>query len=177
LPVKAGRAVVGVLEFRAFAPADAPDEPMTRVLRVIGAELGHFYDRTLTMDRLRESEERFSSTMEFAAIGIAHVASDGRFIYVNPQICEMLGYTEQELLALTVRQITHPDDVALTDEYANRLRSGVIRSFKVEKRYVRKDGLPLWVSLTIAAKRDASGRALYNISIVEDISARKRAEE
>src|SRR5690606_23263396 len=139
--------------------------------------LGHFYDRTLTMDRLRESEERFSSTMEFAAIGIAHVASDGRFIYANPQICEMLGYTEQELLALTVRQITHPDDVALTDEYANRLRSGVIRSFKVEKRYVRKDGLPLWVSLTIAAKRDASGRALYNISIVEDISARKRAEE
>src|SRR5690606_37281128 len=81
------------------------------------------------------------------------------------------------LLALPVRPVPTADDAVLPDDLASRLRSRVIRSFKAEKRYVRKAGVPLWVALTITAKRDSSGRALYNISIVEDISARKRAEE
>jgi diguanylate cyclase (GGDEF)-like protein/PAS domain S-box-containing protein len=128
------------------------------------------------MDRLLDSEERFSSTMELAAIGIAHVEG-GRFIYANPQLCEMLGYTERELLALSVQDISHPGDVAASDDLHGRLRSGAIRSFKLEKRYLRKDGTPVWVGITVAMKRDRTGAPLYDISIVEDISARKRAEE
>jgi diguanylate cyclase (GGDEF)-like protein/PAS domain S-box-containing protein len=126
---------------------------------------------------MRGSESRFASTMALAAIGISHVDDDGRFLYVNPQLCTMLGYTESELLALTVRDISHPEDVDTTREALERLRSGAISSFKAEKRYVRKDGSVIWVGLTVAAKRDRAGRVLYDVSIVEDISARKEAEQ
>jgi diguanylate cyclase (GGDEF)-like protein/PAS domain S-box-containing protein len=175
IPIKSGSKTIGVLDF--YAPKiAAPDPQFLRVLRIAGAEIGHFYHRSLAMERLLDSEERFSSTMELAAIGIAHV-DDGRFIYVNPQLCEMLGYTERELLGLTAKQISHPGDVAASDDVHARLRSGAIKSFKLEKRYLRKDGTPVWVGITVAMKRDRTGAPLYDISIVEDISARKRAEE
>jgi diguanylate cyclase (GGDEF)-like protein/PAS domain S-box-containing protein len=176
VPVKCGGAVLGVLDFYAARIA-APEPQFLRVLRVSSVEVGHFYQRAVALEKLRESEERFSSTMALAAIGIAHVADGGRFRYVNPQLCEMLGYTEQELLTMTVKDISHPGDVNATDELRDQLRAGEIKSFKMEKRYLRKDGSPIWVGLTIACKRDRSGRCLYDISIVEDISVRKGAEE
>ena len=176
VPLKSGTTTIGVLDF--YAPRIAAPEPQfLRVLRIASAEIGHFYQRAVAIERLRESEERFSSTMALAAIGIAHVDDKGRFIYANPQLCEMLDYTEEQLLALTVRQVSHPGDVSITDELRLKLRAGEIKSFKVEKRYLRKDGAAVWVGLTIASKRDGTGKTLYDISIVEDISARKRAEE
>jgi diguanylate cyclase (GGDEF)-like protein/PAS domain S-box-containing protein len=176
IPVKSGGGTIGVLDF--YAPRVASPEPQfLRVLRSASTEIGHFYQRALSLEKLRESEERFSSTMELAAIGIAHVEEGGRFKYVNPQLCAMLGYTEQELLALTVKEVSHPGDANMTDDLRDQLRSGAIQSFKMEKRYLRKNGSPMWVGLTIACKRDRAGRCAYDISIVEDISARKGAEE
>jgi diguanylate cyclase (GGDEF)-like protein/PAS domain S-box-containing protein len=176
IPIKSGSQTIGVLDFYA-AKIAAPEPQFLRVLRVASAEIGHFYQRALAMERLRESEDRFSSTMKLAAIGIAHVDDSGRFIYVNPQLCEMLGYAERELLGLTVKQISHPGDVSASDDLHARLRAGAITSFKLDKRYLRKDGTPVWCGLTIAMKRSRHGVPLYDISVVEDISARKRAEE
>ena len=176
IPIKSGGATIGVLDF--YAPNVAAPEPQfLKLLRSASAEIGRFYQRAIALDKLRESEERFSSTMKLAAIGIAHVERGGRFKYVNPQLCEMLGYTEQELLTMTVKDVSHPGDANMTDELADQLRSGAIQSFKMEKRYLRKDGSPVWVGLTIACKRDRAGRCEYDISIVEDISSRKGAEE
>jgi diguanylate cyclase (GGDEF)-like protein/PAS domain S-box-containing protein len=176
VPVKEGNATVGVLDF--YAPrVTAPDPRFLRMLRRLGSEIGHFYQRSVALENLRESEQRFSSTMELAAIGIAHVGSAGRFLYVNPQLCEMLGYTEQELLAMTVKDVSHPGDMAVTDDMSAKLHAGTIKSFKTEKRYLRKDGAPVWVGLTVAVKRDRTGTPLYDVSVVEDISGRKRAEE
>jgi diguanylate cyclase (GGDEF)-like protein/PAS domain S-box-containing protein len=176
IPVKAGNATIGVLDF--YAPHVAAPEPQfLKLLRSASAEIGHFYQRSLALEKLRESEERFSSTMELAAIGIAHVEDGGRFRYVNPQLCTMLGYTEQELLAMTVKDVSHPGDANVTDDLRDQLRAGTIQSFKTEKRYLRKDGSPVWVGLTIACKRDREGKGLYDISVVEDISSRKGAEE
>jgi diguanylate cyclase (GGDEF)-like protein/PAS domain S-box-containing protein len=176
VPLKSGPATIGVLEF--YAPRVAAPEPQfLRVLRVASVEIGHFYQRAAAMDKLRESEERFSSTMALAAIGIVHVEDSGRFIYVNPQVCEMLGYTEQELLSLTVKDVSHRGDVNVTDDARVKLRARAIKSFKTEKRYLRKDGTPVWVGLTIASKFDRNGSFQYDISVVEDISARKGAEE
>jgi diguanylate cyclase (GGDEF)-like protein/PAS domain S-box-containing protein len=155
----------------------APEPQFLRVLRVASVEIGHFYQRAVAIEKLRESEERFSSTMELAAIGIAHVEDSGRFLYANPQLCEMLGYTEQELLSLTVKDVSHPGDVNATDDARVQLRARAIKSFKTEKRYLRKDGTPVWVGLTIASKFDRDGAFLHDISVVEDISARKGAEE
>jgi diguanylate cyclase (GGDEF)-like protein/PAS domain S-box-containing protein len=176
MPVKAGGTTIGVLDF--YAPQVAAPEPLfLKVLRSASTEIGHFYQRSMSLEKLRESEERLSSTMKLAAIGIAHVEEGGRFKYVNPQLCDMLGYTEQELLTMTVKDVSHPGDANMTDDLRDQLRTGVIQSFKSEKRYLRKDGSPIWVGLTIACKRDRAGRCEYDISIVEDISSRKGAEE
>lgn len=176
VPVHRGRVLIGVLEFNAARLAGV-DPLLNSVLRRVATEVGHFYCRATALARLRESERRFTSTMELAAIGIAHVDESGRLLYVNPQLCKMLQYTEHELTGMTVRQISHPGDVFATDEMRENLRNGAIESFKLEKRYVRKDGSPVWVGLTIAAKRDRDGSQVADISIVEDISARKSAEE
>jgi diguanylate cyclase (GGDEF)-like protein/PAS domain S-box-containing protein len=175
VPVTAGAKLVGALELRS-AGAASPDAGLLRVLRGVAAQLAHVCARTAAAERLRESENRFASTMALAAIGISHVDDAGRFLFVNPQLCAMLGYSESELLARTVRDISHPDDVDTTHELSARLRQGAIDSFKAEKRYIRKDGTVVWAGLTIAQKRDRDGRKLYDVSIVEDISARKEAE-
>src|SRR5688572_13435676 len=176
IPVKVGGTTTGVLDF--YAPQVAAPEPQfLKVLRNASTEIGHFYQRSVALEKLRESEERFSSTMKLAAIGIAHVEEGGRFKYVNPQLCEMLGYTQQELLTMTVKEVSHPGDANMTDDLRDQLRSGAIQSFKMEKRYLRKDGSPIWVGLTIACKRSRTGQCEYDISIVEDISSRKGAEE
>jgi diguanylate cyclase (GGDEF)-like protein/PAS domain S-box-containing protein len=124
-----------------------------------------------------EREQRFASTMELAAIGIAQVDDAGHLQYANPQLCKMLQYTERELTGMNVKQLSHPDDANVTDDMRDALRAGKIDSFNIEKRYLRKDGSAVWVSLTIAANRDRTGRRMSEVSIVEDISARKSAEE
>ena len=167
---------IGVLDFSARFIAE-PDERLLQVINGLGTQIGHYYAQAEAMRRLRESEERYSSTIELAAIGISHIGVDGRFVHVNRQLCEMLGYTRDELLGLTVQQVSHPDDRHVTDESRARLYAGEIGSLKAEKRYVRKDGSPVWVRITAALKRDADGEPLYDISVVEDISERKRAEQ
>jgi diguanylate cyclase (GGDEF)-like protein/PAS domain S-box-containing protein len=147
------------------------------ILRTLSSDVAHFHDRISTVERLRESEQRFASTMALAAIGMAHVDDDGKLLYVNPQLCKMLLYTERELTGMKVHDLSHPEDFRATDDVVDQLRRGKIDSFKMEKRYIRKDGAAIWVGLTTATKRDSSGRRLSDISIVEDISARKGAEE
>jgi diguanylate cyclase (GGDEF)-like protein/PAS domain S-box-containing protein len=126
--------------------------------------------------QLRETEKRFADTLELAAIGIAHVDESGRYVQANRRLCEMLGYTREELLGMTVKQISHPDDKNVTDEVRAKMRSGEIESFYMEKRYLRKDGSIVWVALTISVQRDIDGRPLHDFSIVQDITARKQSE-
>ncbi len=115
VPVAAGGSIIGVLEFRSSDTA-SPDAGFLHVLRGVTVQLGHLHARAAAAERLRESESRFASTMALAAIGISHVDDEGRFLYVNPQLCAMLGYSERELLALTVKEISHPDDMDTTHE-------------------------------------------------------------
>ncbi len=175
-PVAVQSRLVGVLDFNG-RNIHEPDERLFQLLRVLATGIGNLQQRADALEQLRDSEERYASTVELAAVGISHVAEDGRFVHVNQKLCDMLGYSRDELLALTVRHISHPDDIAATDEGRARLRCGEVGSFKTEKRYLRKDGLAIWVRITIALKRSVSGEPQYDISIVEDISERKRAEE
>ncbi|MFY9316319.1 MAG: PAS domain S-box protein [Burkholderiales bacterium] len=175
-PVLSGTVVIGVLEFysRVMRP---PDADLLQCSRTIGSQIGQFYQRTEAQERLRESEERYQDTIELAPIGIAHVDVELRFIHVNRWMCDLLGYTREELLARTVRDVSHPEDVHVTDAMRARMHAGEINSFQIEKRYLRKDGETVWAALTIALKRDAAGQPLHYISVIEDITARKRAEE
>ncbi len=127
--------------------------------------------------RVRESEERYRKVFEQGPIGMGLVGTDGRFFVVNSQLCQMLGYTEDELTRLTFVDITHPDHVTQDLETVRRLYAGEIPYYKVEKRYIKKDGNILWGNLTAAAIRDAEGKLLYTLPMIEDITDRKRAEE
>lgn len=126
---------------------------------------------------LRESEERFRATFEHAAVGAAQVGIDGRWLRVNRRLCEIVGYSEDELRARTFQEITHPDDLEEDLELTRKMLAGELQTYTLEKRYIRKDGSGVWVNLTVSLVRDASGEPGYFIAVVEDISERKKAEE
>ena len=127
--------------------------------------------------RLRKSEQRFRATFEQAAVGIAHVAPDGRCLRVNQKLCDIVGYTRQELLQKSLQDITHPDDLAAEIDHVQRTLAGEISSYTLEKRFFRKNISIVWIHLTVALVHKSNGEPDYFISVVEDISARKRAEE
>jgi PAS domain S-box-containing protein len=126
--------------------------------------------------RLKESEARFRRTFELAGSGMAHIGMDRRFIRVNRRLCEILGYEERELLGLTGRQISHPDDLDVINEQRPRLYAGEIDAVRVEKRYLRKDGSVVWVHFSMTVERDAQGEPLYEIGVYEDITAQLDAQ-
>jgi diguanylate cyclase (GGDEF)-like protein/PAS domain S-box-containing protein len=174
-PISCAGRVLGVVEAYARR-AEELDGPWIECMRHIGAQIGQFHERAQAQARLRESEKRFADTVELAAIGIAHVDEGGQLTQVNRSLCELLGYRRDELLGMTVRQISHPDDLHVTDGVRAQLRGGQIESFQAEKRYLRKDGRVVWVNLTISLLRDTQGRPMHDIAIIQDISDRKAAE-
>ena len=127
-------------------------------------------------DQLRDSEERFRLTIDEAPIGMALVALDGRFIRVNRVLCDIVGYSPEELTTLTFSDITHPDDLAADVALAARLARGEIPRYQLGKRYLRKDGTSVDIMLSVSLLRDRAGAPLYYIAQVEDITERKRAE-
>ena len=138
-------------------------------------------ERTAELERavaeLRESEERFRTTFEGAAAGIAHVAPDGRWLRVNRKLRDTLGYARDELLSLTFQDITHPDDLGDSLDRVRRLLSGEIDEYSIDKRYLTRNGRYLWTNLSVSLVRDpSSGEPSYFISVIEDIDERKRAE-
>lgn len=137
---------------------------------------GLIRERNRVGKRLRSMEARFRATFEQAAVGIAHVAPDGRWLRVNHKLCEIVGYTYDELLSLTFQDITHPDDLSGDIELVGRVLAGDLTSYELEKRYIRKDGQIIWIKLTVSLVRDDEGRAEYFISVIEDIEQRKAAE-
>ncbi|HEX2108586.1 MAG TPA: PAS domain S-box protein, partial [Rubrobacteraceae bacterium] len=134
-------------------------------------------ERKQAEEELRESEERFRGTFEQATVGIAHVATDGRWLRVNRRLCDIVGYEKEELLGLTFQDITHPDDLETDLEGARRLLAGEIETYSREKRYFRKDGSIVWIYLTVSLMRSPLGEPRYFISVTEDITERKRIEE
>ncbi|HEY2977271.1 MAG TPA: PAS domain S-box protein, partial [Burkholderiaceae bacterium] len=174
-PITAAGRVLGVVEFYSH-DVEEPDAELLDCTRYVGSQIGQFCLRAQAQAQLRQSEKRHADTIELAAIGISHVNDAGRYVHVNRALCELFGYTRDELLSLTVKQISHPDDRNVTDHLRAKLRAGEIDSFQMEKRYLHKDGSTVWVQLTISVQRDADGRPLHDISITQDISARKLAE-
>ncbi|HEY9672675.1 MAG TPA: PAS domain S-box protein [Waterburya sp.] len=134
-------------------------------------------DRKQAEQALRESEQRFRATFDQAAVGIAHVDLQGRFLRINHKFCDLLGYTEGEMLAQSFQDITLPDDLDADVTHIRQLLSGEISMYSVEKRYISRSGEMIWVNLTVSLRRRSSGEPKYFIAVVQDINARKQAEE
>lgn len=122
------------------------------------------------------AEALFRATFEQAAVGIAHVAPDGRLLRLNRRFCEIIGYGLDEALKLTFQEITHPEDLKGDLAYLRRTLAGEIPAYTMEKRYIRKDESTAWVNLTVSLVKDSSGKPDFLIGVVEDITGKKEAE-
>jgi PAS domain S-box-containing protein len=151
----------------------SPDGAPTKV---VGISLDVDAQKHLEMD-LRESEQRFRGAFEFAAIGMALVAPDGRWLRVNRSLCGIVGYTAEELLATDFQSITHPEDLDTDVGQVRQMLDGSLSHYDMEKRYIHKDGHIVWVMLSVSLVRDAAGQSLYFVSQIQDITDRKRAED
>jgi PAS domain S-box-containing protein len=144
-------------------------------LRMSGCALD-VTDRKEDEQALFASEERFRLTFDQAAVGITHVALDGRWLRVNQKICEITGFSRAELLQTNFQSITHPDDLQADLEQVRRLIAGEIDQYGMEKRYIRRDGSTVWVEISVSLMRSADGKPDHFITVIADISSRKLVE-
>lgn len=134
-------------------------------------------DRVNAESALRESERRFRDIFNQAAVGITRVDLSGVLVDVNQKFCDMLGYARDDLLGKSIKDITHPEDYGQGSQYRAQLTGRTMRSVGGEKRFVRRDGTTMWARRTMSAAYDETGNPNYVISVVEDITERKKAEE
>ena len=134
-------------------------------------------ERHVLETQLRESEQRFYGAFQHAAIGMALVTPDGHILRVNGALCQMLGYSEEELLTKTFIDITHEDDLAATRELSSELAAGGRETFQLEKRYIHRDGHIVHVLLSVSLVRAGDGSPYHAVAQIQDISQRKAYEE
>ncbi|MCF7785053.1 MAG: PAS domain S-box protein [Prosthecobacter sp.] len=134
-------------------------------------------ERKRSEEALRESEATFAAAFENAPIGKALVAPDGRFLRVNRLLCDIVGYTESELLALNFQDITHADDLDLDLAYVQKMLRHEIKTFQMEKRYLHQSGAVVWVLLTVSMVDDKQGEPAFFVSQMQDITDRKKADQ
>jgi diguanylate cyclase (GGDEF)-like protein/PAS domain S-box-containing protein len=123
-----------------------------------------------------QAEEHFRRAFDDAPIGMAIVALDGHWLRVNATLCEITGYTEDELLARTFQDITHPEDLEQNLETLEKVVAGGARTVRFEKRYLRPNGRAVWVNVSSSLMHDSDGNPLHFVSQIEDVTDRKRAE-
>ncbi|GCE08174.1 PAS domain S-box protein [Dictyobacter aurantiacus] len=126
---------------------------------------------------VRKNARRFQATFEQAAVGMAHVSLDGRWLQVNQQLCDALGYSREELQNFTIQQVTYREDLADSTQAFQQLLTGEMDTYRGEKRYIRKDGQLTWMHITASLARDEDGEPLYLIVVIQQIDERKKIEE
>ncbi|AFY83055.1 PAS domain S-box protein [Oscillatoria acuminata] len=172
LRIMAGDRILRYLEARGEAVRDEKGA----VIHLRGTVLD-ITERKRTVLALSESEERFRTAFDYAGIGMAIVGLDGQWLKVNRAVCEIIGYSESELLTLDFQTITHPEDLDLDLNYAAQLLRGEIGSYQLEKRYIHKQGHSIRVLLTGSLVRTAEGEPLHFIAQIQDVTLQKQAEQ
>ncbi len=176
VPVRHGERVAGILSIQSYTPrAYGPDD--LAVLQTLADHCGSALERLRIEEALRESQAQLQRAESVALVMTAHVALDGRWRKVPPTLCELLGYTEKELLALAVADVTHADDVAADLAERPRLIRGEARSYDLLMRLLRRDGKVVWVYHNTSVVQDAAGTPLYFLAYIRDVSERKLLEE
>lgn len=160
-------------------PVSVVSSPITRDGRIVGSVIAFndVTERKNTEKALRESEALFRDTLENAPIGMALASTDGRFIKANRAMCQIVGYSEEELAGKTFQEITHPEDLGKNLDLIEQSLSGKLDSYQLEKRYIHKDGHFVWTLVTSSVVRDDSGVVRYLIGQIQDITERKRDQE
>ena len=174
-PIFAANKVIGMMEFFG-RDVRQPDEMLLLITRSVGSQIGQYIQRKEAEQALRMSEERFRVTISQAAVGITVTGLDLRYAMANQKYCEIMGYTQEELGALSVKDVVRPEDYEETLSFRRRMLEGESGTVDREKQLVRKDGSLVWVMLSTSLVRDEKGEAMHYISVIQDISGRKRVE-
>lgn len=124
---------------------------------------------------LRESEERFQATFEQTGVGMGHVSEDGRWLRVNQRLCDLLGYTKEEVLTRKFQDIVHEEDLANELRQARRVVAGELDHYSMGSRYVRKNGQIVWMHVTVDAVRDRAGSLKYCMWVAEELRVGREA--
>lgn len=141
------------------------------------AAISDVSERKRAQEALQESERRYRTIFDNAAVGMALVDRHGRFLEVNECLAGFLGRTQEELKDLGIPTITHSEDVSKSMERHFAIVRGEVDGYRLEKRYVRKDGAVVWADLSVSALRNADGQFRAGVGIIADITARKRSDE
>jgi diguanylate cyclase (GGDEF)-like protein/PAS domain S-box-containing protein len=157
-----------------FKQADEREKATRQRLEAAEIQAGQ---AKLHAQELAESEARFRSAFDYAAIGMALVSTDGKWLQVNRALCNIVGYSEAEMLATDFQSLTHTDDVDMASRHIAKLLSDKVSSSPIEKRYVHKLGHTIWALLSASLVRDSKSGSLRLIFQIQDITDRKRAEE
>ncbi|MEJ5359163.1 MAG: PAS domain S-box protein [Desulfobacterales bacterium] len=157
--------------------AEPYDERDIGLLQVALTDLGGIIQRKQAEDALRESERRFRTAFENASVGITLVDLDGTYLEVNRAMAAMLGYEPQDLVGRKVVDFIHPEDLGRRDEFVRALIEGRLSSGEQERRFIHRDGSIVWVNIWATLQKDGRGNPLYFISLVQDITARKKEAE
>lgn len=175
-PVLVGKSVVAVLEFFSAEVAE-PERATLEVMAHVGTQLGRVIERKRADDALRESEARFRAIYEGAGIGIIMSDINGDPMDGNAAIQRMLGYSNEEIRKMRFRDYTHSDDLAENVKLFQEMLAGKRQHYRLEKRYIRKDGRVIWGRLNVSRLATAEDKSPFAVSMVEDITERKEAEE
>jgi two-component system CheB/CheR fusion protein len=175
VPLVSAEQVVGVLELGSRRD-DHFDRADLELLEAAGQRIALAMDRAQEHHRAQTAHGKLRAMFEKAAVGIVELDAEDRLIAVNERFCKILGYGRDELLGTTVRGLTLPDDRASSDEVSARVKAGRDEVVDYESRYLRRDGTPVWVHVSVAGIRDGNAGFLGSIRTAEDISARKAAE-
>ena len=183
LPLLVGGRVDAVLGIYSELP-DAFDAQEVALLERLAENLGYGMEGFRRTERFRQrewqfrqNEAGFRATFEHAPVGIAHADLDRIIVHANDRFCQMLGYEREQLLGLSLLDITHPDDISHDRERVSRLLAGQCEGLGGEKRYVRRDGEVVWSNVTVALVRDDNGQPSYYVGLAEDITDRKQAAQ
>ena len=158
---------------------DGLAEAINALLKIVFFDMGIALDTYFYFEnkRLRDSETRFRATFENAPVGVARMDPEGRFLEVNQKLCEIIGYSRDEMLGYKILDITHPDDAELDRQGLAALIAGKIGSFNREMRFLIRGGAAKWLDLSISLVRGDLGKAKYFVAMIIDISERKRVEQ
>ena len=169
--------ISGILYLENNLTPDAFTPGHVELLKLLSSEMAMALDNAQVYHNLELGEKRFRATFEQAAVGIAHVSPEGRFLRINQKYCDIVGYSYEETLQLTFQDITYPDDLESDVTQVNQLLAGEIDTYSMDKRYISKNGELVWVNLTVSLVRNEAEQPQWFVAVVNDITERKFAEQ
>lgn len=177
VPLRTPRGVIGVLTVQHYEDGNAYGQRDLDLLTTVGDQIATAIERKRAEDALKASEVRFQNAFDYAPVGIALESLTGTWLQSNRSLCEMLGYTNNELKNRTFDDITHPDDVDVSRYARVRMLNGDAKTIQFEKKYIHKLGHTVLASVNLSPVRDDNGEPLYMIAQIQDITERKVLEE